>query len=71
MGLRAVLPLLADWVRRARKYGLASFLLFVGAKMLLLDIYKIPTNVSLGVVGAIIGSSMIIGWMHRQKAQYR
>ena len=66
MGLRALYFLLADWNERFHllKYGLAIVLLFVGTKMLLLDIYKIPTNVSLGVVGAIIGSSMIISWMH-------
>ena len=69
MGLRALYFLLADWNERFHllKYGLAIVLLFVGAKMLLLDLYHIPTNVSLGVVGAIIGSSMLISWMHTAK----
>ncbi len=69
MGLRALYFLLADWNERFHllKYGLAIVLLFVGAKMLLLDIYKIPTGVSLGIVGAIIGSSMVISWMHSAK----
>ena len=69
MGLRALYFLLADWNERFHllKYGLAIVLLFVGAKMLLLDIYKIPTSVSLGIVGAIIGSSMVISWMHSAK----
>ena len=69
MGLRALYFLLADWNERFHllKYGLAIVLMFVGIKMLLLDIYKIPTGISLGVVGAIIASSMIISWMHTGK----
>lgn len=69
MGLRALYFLLADWNERFHllKYGLAIVLMFVGIKMLLLDFYKIPTGISLGVVGAIIGSSMIISWMHTGK----
>lgn len=69
MGLRALYFLLADWNERFHllKYGLAIVLMFVGVKMLLLDIYKIPTGISLGVVGAIIASSMIISWMHTGK----
>jgi hypothetical protein len=30
------------------KYGLSGVLVFVGAKMMLIDVYKIPTAVSLG-----------------------
>lgn len=69
MGLRALYFLLADWNERFHllKYGLAIVLMFVGIKMLLLDLYKIPTGISLGVVGAIIASSMIISWMHTGK----
>ena len=35
--------------RRGRD-GLAAVLIFIGAKMLLIDVYKIPVAVSLGVV---------------------
>ena len=69
MGLRALYFLLADWNERFHllKYGLALVLMFVGVKMLLLDVYKIPTGLSLGIVGAIIGSSMLISWVRTAK----
>jgi tellurite resistance protein TerC len=39
-------------------YGLSVILVFVGVKMVLSDIYKIPIGVSLGVVGLIIVGSI-------------
>ncbi len=65
MGLRALYFLLADWNERFHllKFGLALVLLFVGAKMLLLEVYKIPTGISLAVVGLIIVGSMVISWV--------
>ena len=52
LGLRAMYFLLADLMHRFiyLKLGLAFVLIWVGIKMLLLDVYKIPTSVSLGVV---------------------
>jgi tellurite resistance protein TerC len=41
-------------------YGLAIILIFIGAKMLLLDVYKIPVYVSLGVVITVLAASMIL-----------
>jgi tellurite resistance protein TerC len=41
------------------KYGLAAILVFIGVKMLLLDIYKIPTGIALGVVGLILATSVM------------
>ena len=38
------------------KYGLATVLMFVGVKMMLIDIVKIPVLISLGVVVVIIGT---------------
>jgi tellurite resistance protein TerC len=40
------------------KYGLALVLMFIGVKMLLIDVYKIPIGLSLGVVAVIIGVSV-------------
>ncbi|CAH0166163.1 Inner membrane protein alx [Massilia sp. Bi118] len=56
LGLRAMYFLLADMAQRFHllKYGLAGILIFIGAKMLLLDVYKIPVGVALGVVGLIL-----------------
>jgi tellurite resistance protein TerC len=41
------------------KHGLAVVLCFVGVKMLIADLYKIPIAVSLAVVGAILGLSVV------------
>ena len=35
--------------------GLALVLAFVGVKMLLADVYKVPIAVSLGVIAALLG----------------
>jgi tellurite resistance protein TerC len=40
------------------KYGLAIVLMFIGVKMLLIDVYKIPVGFSLAVVAVIIGASV-------------
>ncbi|MGL4734018.1 MAG: TerC family protein [Enterovibrio sp.] len=60
MGLRAMYFLLAGVADRFSllKYGLALILIFIGIKMLLLDIYKIPTTIALLVVAAILATSM-------------
>ena len=62
LGLRAMYFLLADMASRLTllKYGLALVLIFIGVKMLLLDIYKIPVAVSLGVVTLIIAVSVVM-----------
>jgi tellurite resistance protein TerC len=62
LGLRAMYFLLADMADRFSllKYGLAMVLVFIGAKMLLIDIYKIPVLFSLGVVAAIIVTSIVL-----------
>ena len=60
LGLRAMYFLLADLIHRFvyLKLGLSVVLVWVGIKMLLLEIYKIPTNISLLVVSLIIGISV-------------
>ncbi len=62
LGLRAMYFLLADMADRFSllKYGLAIVLIFIGVKMLLIDLYKIPVEASLGVVAAIIATSIIL-----------
>ncbi|MBP9569991.1 MAG: TerC family protein, partial [Aeromonadaceae bacterium] len=61
MGLRAMYFLLADFADRfvLLKYGLAVILLFIGAKMLLIDWIHIPIALSLGVVALILIISML------------
>lgn len=69
MGLRAMYFLLADFADRFSllKYGLAIILIFIGLKMLLIDLIKIPIGYSLGVVAAILMVS-IVASIYRSKA---
>ena len=69
LGLRAMYFLLADMADRFAllKYGLSMVLIFIGTKMLLIDIYKIPVLFSLGVVAAIIGTSVILSLRQTRK----
>jgi tellurite resistance protein TerC len=62
LGLRAMYFLLADMADRFSllKYGLAIVLMFIGVKMLLIDVVKIPVLVSLGVVAAIIATAIVL-----------
>ena len=61
LGLRALYFLLADLADRFHllAYGLALVLIFIGIKMLLIDVYKIDIGIALGVTAGIIATSMI------------
>jgi tellurite resistance protein TerC len=61
LGLRSLYFLLANVMHRFQylKIGLAFVLTFVGAKMVLVDIYKIPVGVSLGVIATILTISIL------------
>ncbi|MFY8085413.1 MAG: TerC family protein [Rubrivivax sp.] len=60
LGLRAMYFLLAAVAAKFHllSYGLAVILVFIGTKMMLIDIYKIPVAVSLGVVVAVLAITM-------------
>ena len=62
LGLRSLYFALASIIHRFRylKYGLSLVLVVVGIKMLLLDIYKIPTLVALGTTAVLIAGSILI-----------
>jgi tellurite resistance protein TerC len=62
LGLRAMYFLLADLGERFSmlKHGLALVLGFIGTKMLLVDLVKIPALVSLGVVAGIIAAAIVL-----------
>jgi tellurite resistance protein TerC len=61
LGLRAMYFLLAAVAAKFHllSYGLAVILVFIGTKMMLIDVLKIPVLVSLGVVVAILAVTMI------------
>ncbi len=62
LGLRALYFLLADMADRFHllSYGLAIVLMFVGVKMLIVDFYKIPVFLSLGIVAAILAIAVVL-----------
>jgi tellurite resistance protein TerC len=49
------------------RYGLGVVLGFVGVKMLLADIYKIPIGLSLAVVAGILAISIVASLLARPK----
>jgi tellurite resistance protein TerC len=61
LGLRALYFLLARMMGRFHylKYGLAGVLMFVGAKMLVSDLYEIPIWLSLAVIVSAIGAAVV------------
>ena len=69
LGLRAMFFLLAGMADRFHllPYGLALVLMFIGTKMLIVDIYKIPVVVSLGVVVATIAVTIVLSLMRPPK----
>jgi tellurite resistance protein TerC len=64
LGLRSLFFLLAGVVEKFvyLKVGLSAVLVFVGAKMALIDFVKIPALVSLAVVLALLGGAMLASW---------
>ncbi|MDD0814745.1 TerC family protein [Curvibacter sp. HBC28] len=62
LGLRAMYFLLAAVANKFHllNYGLAVILMFIGAKMCLIDVYKVPVFVSLGVVVGILVLTMVL-----------
>jgi tellurite resistance protein TerC len=67
LGLRALYFALAGLmlVFRYLNYGLSAILVFVGAKMLLADVYKVPLPAALGTIAAILLLSMLVSLLHR------
>ena len=62
LGLRAMYFLLAAVASKFHllNYGLAVILVFIGTKMCLIDVFKIPVGISLGVVVAILAITMVL-----------
>ena len=62
LGLRALYFLLADLANRFHllAYGLALVLVFIGSKMLLIDLVKIPIGYALLVTASLIAGSIFL-----------
>jgi tellurite resistance protein TerC len=69
LGLRAMFFLLAGMADRFHllPYGLAIVLVFIGTKMLIIDLYKIPVLVSLLAVALIIGATVALSLLRPAK----
>ncbi|HCK64666.1 MAG TPA: hypothetical protein DHW49_00240 [Anaerolineae bacterium] len=61
LGLRALYFLLANVMHQFEylKLGLAVVLTFIGVKMVIIDLYKIPVGVSLAVVASVLTISIV------------
>jgi len=70
LGLRALYFMLAGVMQMFvyLKFGLSLVLCFVGAKMLLSDIYKIPIGASLAVIGTVLLLSIVASWWSQRKS---
>jgi len=71
LGLRSLYFALAGIMQMFHfiHYGLSAILVFVGTKMLLSDIYKVPIAISLGVIALIITASIIASLLWPAKAR--
>jgi tellurite resistance protein TerC len=68
LGLRSLYFALAGLMHLFRylHYGLAAILVFVGGKMLLTDVFKIPVGISLGVILLILVASVLPSVLKRK-----
>ena len=72
LGLRSLYFLLAGVMDRFHylKVGLALVLMFVGIKMAIVDVYKIPIALSLAVIASLIGGAIAASlWQPRPKKE--
>ena len=69
LGLRSLYFVLAGMIHKFvyLKQGLAVVLCFVGTKMLLVDIYKIPVAASLGVIATILTIAVIASLLRARR----
>lgn len=64
LGLRSLFFVLSGMLDRFQylKVGLAAVLVFVGTKLLLLDLVHVPAGVSLAVVVGVLGATILLSW---------
>lgn len=66
LGLRAMFFLLAGTAAKMHylPYGLGVIMLFIGAKMLLLDVFHMPIAISLGFIAVVLSITAVMSWRH-------
>ncbi|MCU4579283.1 TerC family protein [Acinetobacter courvalinii] len=69
LGLRAMFFLLAGAASKMHylPYGLGIILLFIGAKMLLLDVFHMPIWISLGFIVLVLGITAYLSLRHNKR----
>jgi tellurite resistance protein TerC len=70
MGLRSMYFLLAGVVGRFHylQLGLSVVLAFVGTKMLLSEVYKVPVEASLAVIATVIAAAIVASLLRPKEA---
>jgi tellurite resistance protein TerC len=73
LGLRSLYFALEGVITRFPylRYGLALVLVFIGIKMLLVDVFKVPVAISLGVIALLLTGSLMMGKRGGQANQAR
>ena len=71
LGLRSLYFALAGVMNYFRflKIGLSIILVFVGVKMMIVDFYKFPISISLGIIVSILAISVIASLIIKQKPE--
>jgi tellurite resistance protein TerC len=69
LGLRSLYFVLAGVVDKFYylKLGLSAILVFVGMKMVLADVYKIPVAISLLVIAAVLAIAVVASWLRARR----
>jgi tellurite resistance protein TerC len=67
LGLRSLYFLSAELVKRFQylSHGVAVVLLFVGVKMCIIDLYHIPSSLSLGIIALILIIAVTFSYFHK------
>jgi tellurite resistance protein TerC len=71
LGLMSLYFLLAGLIQRFSylNYGLAAILVWVGVKMLITDLWHVPTVLSLLVIAICLGTAITLSWRKEQRIE--
>jgi tellurite resistance protein TerC len=71
LGLRSLFFVISGYLSGMAylKPALASIMAFVGTKMVLIDIVKVPPLLSLGVIAAILAIAIFASWRVKEKTE--
>jgi tellurite resistance protein TerC len=72
LGLRALYFVVAHWVGRIHylKPGLSLILAFIGMKLLLLDVIKVPALFSLAFIFTVLSVAVVASWLRAKQTSH-